>query len=83
MTNWQPIETAPKDGSYILTLAKYETAPIVVSWRPRWTRPSSYGWVVSDVGLRCTEDCHGIEQELTDNDFIVWAPVPEIPTFAN
>ena len=76
MTTWQPIETAPKDGSYILALAKYENAPVVVSWRPRWSLSPTPRWVVSDTGLGSDI---GLEQDLVDNDFIAWTPVPEIP----
>lgn len=32
---WQPIETAPKDGSTIILWGKYHSEPVTAAWAPR------------------------------------------------
>lgn len=63
---WQPIETAPKDGTDILVMASYSMAPAVVYWKNGnvWDC-----WCLSAVMLRV-----GDEVKLTH-----WMPLPEPP----
>lgn len=32
---WQPIETAPKDGSTIILWSRYQSEPVTAAWAPR------------------------------------------------
>jgi hypothetical protein len=63
MSEWQPIETAPKDGSVILAWRKHATIPMIVGFDP------SYGeWedVYNYNGVHVYHITH-------------WMPLPEPP----
>jgi hypothetical protein len=72
---WQPIETAPKDGTRILAygVLGLETGPSVgcVQWSKKWSGSESH-WVVSpnEASEYYPESC-----ELTH-----WMPLPAPPT---
>ncbi len=65
MTNWQPIETAPKDGTWIaIWNPKYEFIPIA-----RWVDEQSDEGIFFGWGLR---DEHSSPACTVDNGFIGW-----------
>ena len=76
--NWQPIETAPKDGRWILLYAnnrqfeKYRCSIAVAKWHT-WNGygADEIGWYVSD------ENCHEFTREVHDPTH--WMPLPEPP----
>ena len=61
MTNqtWQPIETAPKDGTPVLIWMKYGSQAVTAEWRGGRWRAVWDGWSVieseSDFGTECRE----------------------------
>ena len=73
---WQSIETAPKDGSYLLLWEQYSDAPFVGYWlRGSWSVSHEHvdaegGWdganVVDDLSMPITH----------------WMPIPTPPTSA-
>ena len=63
---WQPIETAPKDGTSILTYPHY----CVTHWESEDCYPEA-GWVVA------WEDC--MEQYITNKIATHWMPLPPPP----
>lgn len=62
---WQPIETAPKDGSDILALKKEVPAYCVVSFVD-WADTNKGGWWNGDVAVSL-------------NYFDYWQPLPKPP----
>ena len=71
-TGWQPIETAPKDGTYILLACAsvFLTAPPVVEsckYDPRYF--PLYPWV----------DYAGLSFCYHNNDALYWMPLPPFP----
>jgi len=73
---WQPIETAPQDGTEILVYYKTGYANgkgcSVVSCRKDALR-YNMGWTVTAVGG------HDCEQDFYDKDVTHWMPIPELP----
>ena len=83
MTEWQPIETAPKDGTEIVAFApdRRDATEIhpdgsskfasIVAWRPvskdKWAK--NHSWVLS-----------GTEVRYADLIFTHWMPLPAPPT---
>jgi hypothetical protein len=66
MSEWQPIETAPKDGTRILAwFSGEEPEPIVVKWRVGFDR---FPWVESDESG--AYGAHVVTH---------WMPLPESP----
>lgn len=61
---WKPINTAPKDGTHILTYSKHH--PIVETW---WTQNIMNAWVWGGTGWNYPE---------YDNP-THWRPLPEKP----
>lgn len=64
---WQPIETAPKDGTSILTFTNRVSHGVMVHY---WGRISSYGpsgWLTHPVSI------NHIDQPTH------WMPLPEAP----
>jgi hypothetical protein len=73
MNEWQPIETAPKDGRKIVALSEdYPSDPHIVFWRN--FPPGSYadgGWQVSALAGR-----DPVRNMIATH----WLPLPEPPT---
>jgi hypothetical protein len=76
MSNWQPIETAPKDGTHILAWSRYDE-PHIVGWsgagagRGRWL---SYG--CDGPAISSQSDFGTDYQESMPTH---WQPLPEPP----
>jgi hypothetical protein len=68
MSEWQPIETAPKDGKTILITNGYW---VDRGWFSKsvWLAPAKEGWVTEDE-----RDCGQIHRDITH-----WMPLPEPP----
>jgi hypothetical protein len=76
-TGWQPIETAPTDGTPILLFEKYSSCPFVGSYLPRakcWT--VSHEHVNAEGGWEGANVVDDICQELITH----WMPLPPAPT---
>lgn len=72
MTDWQPIETAPKDGRHILVWGAGWAFPSVVHWMIFSGTDSAYDqWCYSEGGL-CREEC-------SPESWINWMPLPAAP----
>ena len=72
MTEWQPIDTAPKDGTHILACALDDPDMSIVSWR----RGSWIGRVDGFAAIESQSDFH------TDYfyPFVThWMPLPSPP----
>lgn len=74
MTEWQPIETAPKDGTAIIYRGKYTTAG-ACRW---WTEQD-----LADAECGSPEDYCAAWYDADDEDSEVvpthWMPLPEPP----
>lgn len=84
---WQPIETAPKDGTEILVWAHmfnpiYKTLAnvrgrYIVSWRETWT---GGGTNAEQVEAWCVSETYDANDEVWDRVYpIRWMPLPEEP----
>lgn len=65
MSEWQPIETAPKDGSSVLTFSPNDGYPLIVFWQDEmwlidWDHDRAYGLEPDDKPTH-------------------WMPLPEPP----
>lgn len=73
MSEWQPIATAPKDGTAILAYGRYNQEPVTVrfigkQWEPVYDR-SSIVQYMSDFGT-----------DYKDHEIVeVWQPLPTPP----
>ena len=67
MNKWQPIETAPKDGTEILILCREGNMFVA-----RWSYSGCYEYWVSNA---CADDCYGAD----DCDVSHWMKLPEPP----
>lgn len=69
--NWQPIETAPKDGTRILV---NDGCDCYVAW---WLANDKYNkW--QDYWVCGVDGSSGFNYALTVDDAIEWQPLPEI-----
>lgn len=64
---WQPIETAPRDGTDVLLVWRDVDCMIVAHWEPEYDGPNPYHWEALE-GDRYLADA-----------FSHWAPLPEPP----
>jgi hypothetical protein len=74
--DWQPIETAPKDGQYIIGIASPCTVPVIVTWQGKWIDkdPDDFdGHDEPDEAWKNYWDCY-------DYKPTHWMPLPEPPT---
>lgn len=73
MTAWQPINTAPRDGSVFLARIEFEDEPVVVRWYECREKPS-----ISSTGLDVEAGWDGgYIVQYAGNVFTEWAPIPE------
>lgn len=79
MSEWQPIETAPKDGAYILvwgrtTCGEFEQAAHKSAWLDNSDERdgSDMGWLIADSYSSYSECCVHV-------DATHWMPLPEPP----
>lgn len=72
MTEWQPIETAPKDGTRILACWADSPEHTIIEWFEYKLVDVSGTWCQRQSGLG--SDC-GYE----DSAFSHWMPLPEMP----
>ena len=69
--NWQPIETAPKDGTEILAWRFY---PVAI----RWTGDENFPWEAVQLGSSLPFMRNGFTEN--DTSLTHWMPLPEPPT---
>lgn len=77
MTDWRPMATAPKDGSWILLRGRNSAGrpmvPVVVSWRTDRGGRDPHAWRDSSTLGDLTElAVYGVGQSLPD-----WQPLPD------
>lgn len=71
MSEWQPIETAPKDGRDLLIFDKFHKTAVIAFYREDGRSPGKYGkfvWQLHDEGGSLAE------QSITH-----WMPLPSPP----
>ena len=77
MKEWQPIETAPKDGTKVFLCEKYSDVPFVGRWmtfagRGEWTADRQHLNVDGDATIVDWFEQDGITH---------WQPIMEMPEF--
>lgn len=70
--DWQPIETAPKDGTAVLACARHALTPFVARWREHGLDrdDDELGWLTLS-GVRVTS--------VYGAPMTHWMPLPELP----
>jgi hypothetical protein len=71
--NWQPIETAPKDGTQLLLWEQYDAEPFIGYWhgrRDRWAASTTY---YDTDGNACVVD------RVCSDGVTHWMPLPPPP----
>lgn len=76
---WQPIETAPKDGTEVLLSEKYCNTPVVAYW-------ANYGVGRGGKWHACfehytTSGCDSIVDILCQELITHWMPLPAPPSY--
>jgi len=70
---WNPMSTAPRDGTYFLAKIEWEDVPVVACWLEGRNSPS-----VDSTGLDAQGGWDGaIIVQWQSNVFIGWLPLPE------
>lgn len=75
MTKWQPIETAPKDGTEILGIYAYRNSSpdyALICWNGK-------SWVGMCDGYRCIESQGDTWTDYNEPFCTHWMPLPEPP----
>lgn len=72
LSGWQPIESAPKDGTFVLINEMYSESPVVAQFESgRW-------WVRADY-FESYGDYTMVDKE-SEGYFTHWQPLPTPPT---
>ena len=71
MTEWQDIDTAPKDGTVILLYAKPDV--YAAMWCERGDRGGKFPWVILELNQ------HMITNRLLPHAATHWMPLPDKP----
>lgn len=76
MTSWQPIETAPKDGTRVLVATK---AAVYIAKYGEYRKEDSYfyGWYEYD----CDDPWYSTDFQY--HPLTHWRPLPELPEASN
>lgn len=74
---WQPIETAPKDGTLLLLWERCEDEPFIGSWWDKWGR-----WVASTTHYDTDGNACVIDRVYSDG-VTHWMPLPPTPDAAH
>ena len=74
--NWQPIETAPKDGVNVLLSERYNDTPCVGFWR---TNPGEW---VANVSNYTTRWDSRVVSDISSALVTHWMPLPKPPESA-
>jgi len=74
MKEWQTIETAPKDGSYVFLYEKYCNTPFV----GRWQELGKY-WLADKSHFKTDGDANVIDW-FEQSDITHWMPLPKPPS---
>lgn len=74
--DWQPIETAPKDGQVILLTAFEEDGSQFETWPMRWDGAKENGLYPGKIGMWTTPGGSLTWQESPDGGPTHWRPVP-------
>lgn len=74
VAQWQPIETAPRDGSEVLIFEVYERLPVIGWWSEKRKR-----WYASTEVYDTDGDATVIDKLYTDG-VTHWMPLPAAPT---
>lgn len=80
MTDWEPIEDAPKDGTEIFIYKDRWHGALIAKWDLIDGEPESFhGWVFKDEYLiiGVAEGCLGFNEDIEDGDMPThWSHVP-------
>jgi hypothetical protein len=69
---WQPIETAPRDGTHVLLLSRTQPVQVMFGYWDACSDPlADDGWMAGE-----TWNCTGWWEE---NNFTHWMPLPQPP----
>jgi hypothetical protein len=73
MSEWQPIDTAPKDGTLVLLWEDHEDEPFIGCWR---IYANGGKWVASTTHYDTDGDACVIDRIYSDG-VSHWAPIPQ------
>ncbi len=81
MTDWQPIETAPKDGIVILGWSEYMSEPAPIRWGRKSHGRTGWQAVWDGIQVIATESDFGTEY-VDPEPITHWQPLPIPPKAA-
>ena len=83
MTDWQPIETAPRNGTSVLLFTKCHGVAEAWFHQGEWQNHHEYGAEYTGSSWVCCDDAFSIEVEETDpmhhGTATHWTSLPEPP----